>query len=118
MASERSSPAAGFALGFHSIPSMKHLHLHVISKDYDSPCLKHKKHWNSFTTKFFLDADWVLKQLELLDTSQDGGGYLEYDLEEKKALEKGPMKCPKCQISLSGMPAVKAHVPICTAVVQ
>ena len=24
-----------------------HLHMHVISQDFDSPCLKNKKHWNS-----------------------------------------------------------------------
>jgi aprataxin len=34
-----------FRLGFHSAPSMRALHLHVISSDFDSPCLKNKKHW-------------------------------------------------------------------------
>lgn len=32
-----------FRIGFHIQPSMKRLHLHVVSKDFDSPCLKHKK---------------------------------------------------------------------------
>ena len=32
------------------------LHLHVISQDFDSPCLKTKKHWHSFTSEFFLDS--------------------------------------------------------------
>lgn len=39
--------------GFHAVPSMQRLHMHVISTDMVSPCLKTKVHWNSFTTKFF-----------------------------------------------------------------
>ena len=35
---------------------MKQLHMHVISQDFDSPALKKKVHWNSFTTEFFIDA--------------------------------------------------------------
>lgn len=42
-----------FQIGYHSSPSMQRLHVHVISKDFHSPCLKTKIHWNSFTTKFF-----------------------------------------------------------------
>ena len=33
-----------------------HVHLHVISQDFNSPCLKTKKHWNSFTTEYFIDS--------------------------------------------------------------
>lgn len=40
--------------GFHSVPSMQRLHMHIISKDMISTCLKTKVHWNSFTTDFFL----------------------------------------------------------------
>ena len=36
-----------------------HLHMHVISQDFDSPCLKTKKHWNSFTTSYFVDSTGV-----------------------------------------------------------
>lgn len=40
--------------GFHAVPSMQRLHMHVISSDMVSPCLKTKVHWNSFTTRFFI----------------------------------------------------------------
>lgn len=40
--------------GFHAVPSMTKLHMHIISTDMISPCLKTKVHWNSFTTNFFL----------------------------------------------------------------
>jgi hypothetical protein len=36
--------------------STSHVHLHVISQDFDSPCLKNKKHWNSFNTEYFLES--------------------------------------------------------------
>jgi hypothetical protein len=32
------------------------IHLHVISQDFDSVCLKNKKHWNSFTTDYFINS--------------------------------------------------------------
>lgn len=40
--------------GFHAVPSMHRLHMHIISTDMISPCLKTKVHWNSFNTKFFI----------------------------------------------------------------
>lgn len=45
-----------FKIGYHAQPSMVRLHLHVISDDMNSPCVKTKKHWNSFNTDFFLDS--------------------------------------------------------------
>ena len=30
--------------------------MHVISQDFDSVCLKNKKHWNSFTSPFFIGS--------------------------------------------------------------
>ena len=50
-------------IGFHAIPSMKQLHLHVISKDFQGRGLKNKKHYNSFVTDFFLDMNFVLGRL-------------------------------------------------------
>ncbi len=36
----------GWRIGFHSLPSMRQLHMHVVSTDFDSPKLKTKEHWN------------------------------------------------------------------------
>ena len=52
-----------FRCGFHAIPSMAQVHMHVISQDFISPCLKTKTHWNSFNTPYFIDADKVLEYL-------------------------------------------------------
>lgn len=46
--------------------STSHVHLHVISQDFDSPCLKNKKHWNSFNTDYFVESQG--KQYSLVFT--------------------------------------------------
>ncbi|KAK2000375.1 HIT domain-containing protein [Colletotrichum falcatum] len=47
--------------GIHTHPSMNHLHVHVLSRDMYSECLKHRKHYNSFNTPFLIDvADFPL----------------------------------------------------------
>ena len=43
--------------GVHAHPSMSHLHIHVISIDRHSPCMRHRKHYNSFNTPFFVPLD-------------------------------------------------------------
>jgi len=58
------TPGRQFHVGFHAVPSMQQVHLHVISRDLDSPALTNKKHWNSFASKFFLPAEDVIKLLE------------------------------------------------------
>ena len=35
-----------FRIGYHCVPSLKLLHLHIVSADFVSTCLKHKKHWS------------------------------------------------------------------------
>lgn len=40
--------------GIHFHPSLSNLHIHIISQDMHSPSLKHKKHYNSFNTPFFV----------------------------------------------------------------
>ena len=45
------------AVGVHGHPSMNHMHVHIISKDRHSECLKHRKHYNSFSTPFFVPLE-------------------------------------------------------------
>ncbi|KAJ1310444.1 hypothetical protein OPQ81_007177 [Rhizoctonia solani] len=54
-------------IGFHAVPSMDHVHLHVLSSDLCSSALKKKHHYNSFRPDlgFFLHLDDVLKWLDL-----------------------------------------------------
>ncbi|XP_023934198.1 aprataxin [Bicyclus anynana] len=90
--------------GFHAIPSMQRLHMHVISKDMDSKCLKTKIHWNSFTTSFFIPFDDLLKKLE-----QDGC-IERISNETHKALMSTPLKCNQCSFEPKNMPQLKQHL--------
>lgn len=44
-------------VGIHSIPSLKNLHIHVITTDFHLSSMKNKKHYNSFNTKFFVEFE-------------------------------------------------------------
>jgi aprataxin len=98
-----------FSMGFHAVPSMRQLHMHVLSRDLDSPHLKNKKHWNSFTTAFFRDAGVVLEQVERT------GELAEVDLEAAEALLQGVMRCNRCGAAMKGMPQLKQHIAGCRA---
>ena len=50
-------------VGTHAHPSMAHLHVHIISRDMHSDRAKHRKHYNSFNTPFFVPlADYPLAE--------------------------------------------------------
>ena len=84
-------------VGIHAHPSMNHLHIHVISVDRHSVSLKHRKHYNSFATAFFVDLDdFPLAN----DDVRRKGSYLNDD-----------MKCWRCGRSYQNrMKALKEHL--------
>ena len=43
--------------GIHAGPSMNHVHIHILSVDRHSECMKHRKHYNSFSTPFLIDVE-------------------------------------------------------------
>ena len=43
--------------GTHANPSMNHLHIHVLSKDLMSECMRKRNHYQSFTTDFFIGME-------------------------------------------------------------
>ncbi|XP_028833200.1 aprataxin isoform X2 [Denticeps clupeoides] len=91
-----------FRLGYHAIPSMSHVHLHVISQDFDSPCLKNKKHWNSFTTDYFIESQDVIEMLERTGNVSVKEGMAE--------LLKLPLRCHVCHKEQSTIPKLKEHL--------
>uniref|UniRef100_A0A672MTF9 Aprataxin n=1 Tax=Sinocyclocheilus grahami TaxID=75366 RepID=A0A672MTF9_SINGR len=91
-----------FRLGYHTIPSMSHVHLHVISQDFDSPCLKNKKHWNSFTTDYFVESRDVIAMLE-----HDGKVTVKEGTSE---LLKLPLRCHVCHKEQPTIPKLKEHL--------
>eukprot|EP01112_Ceratiomyxa_fruticulosa_P022478 TRINITY_DN822_c0_g2_i1.p1 TRINITY_DN822_c0_g2~~TRINITY_DN822_c0_g2_i1.p1 ORF type:complete len:398 (-),score=85.17 TRINITY_DN822_c0_g2_i1:78-1271(-) len=103
---EKVSPTIEFQLGFHAVPSMRQLHMHVISRDFNSSSLKNKKHWNSFTTKFFVDVGIFIQQLR--DSNR-----VHFDKEEYEGLLKRDLQCHICRCSISTIPALKDHIKLC-----
>ncbi|KPP68856.1 aprataxin-like [Scleropages formosus] len=71
-----------FRLGYHAIPSMSHVHLHVISQDFDSPS--------------------VIEMLE-----KDGQVTVKDGASE---LLKFPLRCHVCHKELSTIPQLKEHL--------
>ena len=94
---------APLVAGFHAVPSMRQLHLHLISTDFQSEALKNKKHWNSFTSDFLVPPG---RWLEALDRH----GTITVDEGAEEAKLKAGMRCPLTGAVLKNMPAVKAHV--------
>ncbi|KAI3781640.1 hypothetical protein L2E82_11660 [Cichorium intybus] len=93
-----------FRLGYHSEPSMRQLHLHVISQDFDSKHLKNKKHWNSFNSPFFRDSVDVMQEV-----SEDGKPKLNDD-EKFMSME---LRCNRCRSAHPNIPRLKSHIAIC-----
>ena len=104
-----SHPKLRFISGFHSIPSLPPLHMHLISLDLDSDSLKHKKHYNSFATQFFLPTQSVIE-----DIGEHGEVTRNQQVEQLMAFEKMPLRCLWCQQPFEGMPELKGHIPRCS----
>lgn len=99
-----------FWTGFHSVPSMKLLHLHFISADLNGPRMTKPSHWISFTTPFFIRLPDLLKRLE-------DSGSPQIDLEAEKKLKKGKPTCPICKLTFKnnedGVVEAKKHYQDC-----
>ena len=123
-------PNVIFRMGFHAIPSMTRLHLHIISQvqgllllglvllnmgamnlavlsaqDFISDRLKSKKHFNSFTTPFFLELSSVIEEL-----TSSWQGRLLIDTAAARQHEQGEMRCHRCRAVQRNMPQLKQHL--------
>ncbi|KAI8557053.1 hypothetical protein RHMOL_Rhmol05G0304300 [Rhododendron molle] len=94
-----------FRFGYHSAPSMRQLHLHVISQDFDSKHLKNKKHWNSFNSAFFRDSVDVMEEI-------DKFGRATLKDEEILSME---LRCHRCRSAHPNIPRLKSHIGNCRA---
>ncbi|KAI0725168.1 HIT-like domain-containing protein [Fomitopsis betulina] len=97
-------------MGFHAVPSMEHIHLHVVSADLCSPAMKNKKHYNSFHPKhgFFIPLsdvqDWLDAEPSYFDTmSQLRSGQYE-------PLLKEGLECWRCNKEFKNIPLLKTHL--------
>ncbi|CAE7200869.1 unnamed protein product [Rhizoctonia solani] len=105
-------------IGFHAVPSMDHVHLHVLSSDLCSPALKKKNHYNSFRPDlgFFLHLDDVLKWFDLPTATPFSKGLPTFEskaaipTQKYEALLKKDLECFKCQETFKTIPQLKTHL--------
>ncbi|KAF3920427.1 Aprataxin [Dactylellina cionopaga] len=93
-------------IGVHARPSMSNLHVHVISEDMHSPCLKQKKHYNSFNSKFFVNLDEF-------PLDEDDGRIPGVSQGFTNTFLKGDMVCWKCKVNFRNhFKELKEHLEI------
>lgn len=100
---KKKEPVLYFRYGYHAVPSMKRLHMHVISQDFESPRMRTQHHWNTFNTEYFIDSSTVIDVLE-------SEGQLMIDEEKYEALLTLPMKCNRCFKRYGDIFALKFHI--------
>lgn len=96
-------PALKFRFGYHAVPSMRRLHLHIISQDFDSPRLYKQHHWNIFNTEYFIESQIVI------DTLRDAGS-IEIEKDKYESLLGLRMKCNRCGKKYNDIRGLKDHL--------
>jgi aprataxin len=66
--------------GVHAGPSMSHIHVHVLSVDRYSECMKHAKHYNSFNTPFLVGLEEFPLAQGDKRRGHERGGWLQGDM--------------------------------------
>ena len=104
-----------FKLGYHAVPSLTPLHLHIISTDLESNCIKTKSHINSFTSSFFITAEMLENHLESAFVSFTNKTiFVDVRRANAESSLEASMKCTKCKRLAVSVPDWKRHNQICT----
>ncbi|KAI0362144.1 hypothetical protein OH77DRAFT_1441395 [Trametes cingulata] len=102
----------GMQIGFHALPSVEHLHLHIVSSDFLGEGFKTKRHCNSFHPRlgFFLDIDEVIRWFD--PDIEPTWFAMKASLEKKEYedLLRGSMSCPHCDEPFKTMPKMHKHL--------
>lgn len=91
---------------FHAVPSMEHLHLHVVSMDLVSDRLKHKKHYLSFQP----NVGFAIRLNVVEDLVKQGKKRLPKSEEAYEQLLKGPLMSHHTGQDFRWFPELKAHL--------
>ncbi|KAI3403785.2 HNT3 [Candida oxycetoniae] len=123
--------------GVHSVPSLRNLHIHVMTSDFNTPYMKNKKHYNSFNTKFFvafeeLDPFYNEKYCNLVNKFSDFDSdsdapisgesddestmFIKHSKDEtflQNLIKNTPFKCSSCSETFgNSMVRLKEHLKI------
>ena len=96
-------PSLEFKFGYHAVPSLRRLHMHVVSCDFSSWRMRRKHHWNTFNTKYFMPSSLVIETLE-------NCGAIDVDEKMYVDLLALPMKCLHCSQHFEDMKLLKKHL--------
>ncbi|KAJ1966367.1 aprataxin-like protein [Dimargaris xerosporica] len=110
--SRKPPPFRDFLVGFHSIPSVPQLHLHVISDDLLGPYMRNKGKWNTFATPFLRTPQTLVAQLSRLPV-QHANLTLPYDATTERQYFKAPLHCLHCHQPFALFRQLRAHIPAC-----
>ena len=92
-----------FRFGYHAVPSLKRLHLHIVSQDFNSPRMKTRHHWNTFNTEYFMDSSVVIETLKK-------EGCIGVDDAKYEAFLTRQMKCNACSRKFEDISTLKTHL--------
>ena len=101
----KKEPNTPFRFGYHAVPSLNRLHLHIVSQEFDSPKLWKRHHWNTFNTEYFMDSSKVIKDIEK-------DGKIEVDDKAYEELLTLRMKCnfKDCSERFEDISLLKYHL--------
>ncbi|CAL1132040.1 unnamed protein product [Cladocopium goreaui] len=101
-------PGVGWIHGVHSVPSLKQLHVHVMTLDLNSPCMKNAKHFSSFLPPFLVSLDSVIRALQ-------DGVFADRSLKKlEEDMKKRSLCCHRCGADFGrGFAQLKRHLSAC-----
>mmetsp|Transcript_46030 Transcript_46030/g.82886 ORF Transcript_46030/g.82886 Transcript_46030/m.82886 type:complete len:638 (-) Transcript_46030:82-1995(-) len=100
----------GWAEGFHAVPTLDQLHCHVVSLDFQSPCLNSTKQYNSFQPPFLVPLGEVVNALEEGFDMRTRFGLASVEDELQKELQ-----CHRCHANFGqDVGQLKTHLMNCS----
>ncbi|ETO09884.1 hypothetical protein RFI_27494, partial [Reticulomyxa filosa] len=95
--------------GFHIVPSLRCLHLHMLSDDLDGPYMTQKK-WNCFTSDFFVPLHFMIQWIQ----NSDNPPLNKLDKKYYQSFGRQALICPKCtQQNIKHIDQMKKHFKTC-----
>jgi aprataxin len=100
-------------IGVHAKPSMTHLHIHIMSRDYAGEYMKTKKHYISFA-RFLITHQYSADSISSFFVDLDSFPLASDDPRKKilyaESLMKQDLVCWRCKHTFATMPSLQTHL--------